>query len=422
MLQGSIDTLGIAEVLRVLASTHKTGQLRLTGDRGAGSVSVADGRMVAADSAQCGSGEPLDAVVFDLLRFEHGQFVFSLDGVPAHGESHDVDDVLASAVARLDDYKQIAAVVPSLDHLVAPVDHLSQERVEITNGEWVLLRTIGDGSPVSDVARVLHLGEIDALRSVKNLVERELAIVAAPDPEAFSDDIGDNSIDVAADIPAVPGFDAPLSTNESTWTPPADNSAVEMIGDDPMSVAALSAEETAAMLDMATSVPAPAAPTPSTTPADLSGTDIAVPDAPAASEMIAEEPSPFAEAFEAVDPTPMEAAPAEPIGFRPPAPPPPPAGSPDAYQNARLEDVQVPAPDPAPVPEASPVAGFDAELPPSPSEIESFGVGVSDTAPLDDAPVSFAETPVADEAVATPAVEEAEDDHALLMRYLRAEG
>ena len=54
-LQGTLDTFALPDVLRLLASTRKTGRLRITADRGSGSIWL-DGGSVVAANANVGQG------------------------------------------------------------------------------------------------------------------------------------------------------------------------------------------------------------------------------------------------------------------------------------------------------------------------------------------------------------------------------
>src|SRR4051795_12598636 len=82
-LQGTLDTFALPDVLRLLASTKKSGRLRITGDRGHGSVWVDGGRVVGAEAAAVPSGCPPVDVVFDLLRYHQGSFTFEVGSMPA---------------------------------------------------------------------------------------------------------------------------------------------------------------------------------------------------------------------------------------------------------------------------------------------------------------------------------------------------
>src|SRR5919106_1274303 len=55
-LQGTLDTFSLPDVLRLLATTAKTGRLRIDGDRGQGSVWLRDGSIVDADADRAVEG------------------------------------------------------------------------------------------------------------------------------------------------------------------------------------------------------------------------------------------------------------------------------------------------------------------------------------------------------------------------------
>ena len=87
-LSGTLDTFALPDVLRLLASTAKTGRLRITGDRGSGSVWVTDGEVVATELASAVTQEPTnEEVVFGLLRFSAGSFTFEADAASPNAGS-----------------------------------------------------------------------------------------------------------------------------------------------------------------------------------------------------------------------------------------------------------------------------------------------------------------------------------------------
>lgn len=49
-LQGTLDTFALADVLRLLANTHKSGRLELAGDRGHGRVWLGEGQLVGGEA------------------------------------------------------------------------------------------------------------------------------------------------------------------------------------------------------------------------------------------------------------------------------------------------------------------------------------------------------------------------------------
>jgi hypothetical protein len=182
MLQGSLDNFALDEVLGLLSSTSKTGRLELDGDRGTGSVTLRDGELVDAHAPGVIRADRPDDVLFELLRYGSGTFVFTATEVPAEAPTRAVAEVLDAAESRLADFRTIEAVVPSLTHHLTPVETLPADEVTIGRREWVALRSIGSGAPVSAVCEALQLNEIEGSRQVKGLIERGLIELHEPVP------------------------------------------------------------------------------------------------------------------------------------------------------------------------------------------------------------------------------------------------
>ncbi len=182
MLQGSLENFTIPEILGLLANTTKTGRLKVSGDRGTGSVWCRDGLLELAEASKLGDDAGIDDVMLELLRYGSGNFSFQVDeAVPAGAEvdSAEVDAVLAGATARLEEWHEIEAVVPSLEHALTPVAELSGAEVTIKADEWEFLVAVGDSRTVGEVAGRLGLGEIDVSRRAKGLIERSLVDIGS---------------------------------------------------------------------------------------------------------------------------------------------------------------------------------------------------------------------------------------------------
>ncbi len=184
-LQGTLDTFALPEVLRLLASTNKTGRLTIDGDRGVGNVWMDAGHVVAGDSEHTSSRASLVEVVFELLRFRSGRFVFEADQTTsAAGAPVDVEPTLAEAEQLLGEWQQIEAVVPSLACAVWLTPELSRSTVVVNAEHWRLLATVGSGSTVGAVGDRFGMGELEVSRAVKELVEAGLVSVSSrPEPE-----------------------------------------------------------------------------------------------------------------------------------------------------------------------------------------------------------------------------------------------
>lgn len=180
MLQGSLENFALDEVLGLLSGTSKTGQLEINGDRGSGTLAFSEGRLTDGTCSSTVNGTELEDVMFEMLRFADGTFSFSSREPGPVESSEDVGTILAGAEHRLRDWRLIEAVVPTLDHRVAPATELPADEVTISRDEWAALTVIASGCPVSNVCDRLELGEVEGSRQIKNLAERQLVVVSEP--------------------------------------------------------------------------------------------------------------------------------------------------------------------------------------------------------------------------------------------------
>ncbi len=218
-LSGTLDTFALPDVLRLLGSTKKTGRLRITGDRGSGSVWVDNGQVVATELTALSSLEPTDIeVVFGLLRFSAGSFTFEADAnSPNAGSPMSMDPILGAAENMLAEWHSIEEVVPSLDVWVGLSPELNGPDVMIDAARWQCIASIGTGAQVGLVAETLNLNEIDACRVVKELVELGLVhlidepariAVSNPPPAPVAEILVDTLAEDEVDTEASEGPDA----------------------------------------------------------------------------------------------------------------------------------------------------------------------------------------------------------------------
>jgi hypothetical protein len=172
-LSGTLGTFALPDVLRLLASTAKTGRLRITGDRGSGSVWVDSGDVVAAELTHAVTQELTNAeVMFGLLRFSVGSFTFDADALAPNATSPSGMEALLSASENmLVEWRAIEEVIPSLDVWVGLRTSLDGPDVMVDQPRWRGIAAVGSGAQVGAVAAVLDLNEIDSCRLVKELLE-----------------------------------------------------------------------------------------------------------------------------------------------------------------------------------------------------------------------------------------------------------
>lgn len=183
-LQGTIETFALPEVLRLLGSGGKTGRLRLSGDRGSGSIWVDGGKVVAAEATGIREGTSPTGVVFELLRYAEGSFTFDDDQSNMRpGTPQDIEVLLGDAERQLADWREIETVVPSLAVRLALADELPDAEVTLDGNNWRSVVAVARGGDVAAIADALDLGELEACRRAKDLIEAGLAVVTELEPE-----------------------------------------------------------------------------------------------------------------------------------------------------------------------------------------------------------------------------------------------
>ena len=406
MLQGSLDTVSLDEVLGFLASSSKTGVLRLSGDRGAGSVWVQDGQMVGAEATH-GCNEPaLEEVIFELLRFSTGTFSFDFDEISTSPSSPmAIEGVLTQANKLLVEWRGIELVVPGLDYRVTPTPSLPADQVTITEDEWATLLAVGANASVEEVSGSLRLGELEGLRRLKGLIERKLILLSEPRVATLPTE----TVMPVEPEPVIDTSDAPTL---------ADAPTPEVVETPEAPVAEEAPDAGSAVIDVPVvgAVPKSLAGEPKpmfSDPAnDLDALNVPPPIAPSARRLSVKRG--IAAKSEPLEKPVM--APEAKVEAVLPAPPPPLPGMPGAPLVEESisdpfagDDVRPPMPPPPPMPSApsgmAPPSGADMPpppAPPSPAEIAKFGTSVDDASSISD--------------------DSENNDSSLLMRYLQSEG
>ena len=183
-LQGTLDTFELPDVLRLLASTRKSGRLNLRSDRGDGDVWLDEGQVVGV--AAPGHGPmPVDEGLFELLRAREGAFVFEPgDEPPSPVSAVDVEPLLAVVEEQLAAWREIEAVVPSLAAWLALSSSLPTATVTVDAETWRLIAAIGSGLTVGELGDHLGLGEVLVSGVVRDLVAIGLAEVSVAPVQA----------------------------------------------------------------------------------------------------------------------------------------------------------------------------------------------------------------------------------------------
>jgi len=181
-LQGTLDTFSLPDILAMLSSTKKKGELQVRGPGFAGSVWMDEGKLVGAEVPRCPT---LVDAVFELMRLPQGEFSFQGES-PVRGPmtAQAVGDVLGDAEDRLIEWRDIAVHIPSVHtrlHL-APASPSSQ--VVLDPDQWRLVVASSHGVSLAELADYMDMGEFQICRTAKFLVENGLATAEAVAPPA----------------------------------------------------------------------------------------------------------------------------------------------------------------------------------------------------------------------------------------------
>ena len=214
-LQGSLDGFPLPDVLALLASTKKRGELRVSGHQGSGRVWMTDGAVVAAESGSARA--PVD-VLFQLLRVDTGSFSFDPHADVPEGRALELELLLAEAQARLAEWQLISEVVPSLATLVELAEELPSSKATVTAAQWQVLRAVAGGGTVQDVAKVLDVDEFHACQAVKQLVDAGLVTVGEGMSESADDGDEDNveQEEEVVDVDAAAEDDAEVDADDES--------------------------------------------------------------------------------------------------------------------------------------------------------------------------------------------------------------
>ena len=232
MIRGTLREFSLAEVIRLISQTRRTGVLEITGPTGSGRVQFRDGAICGAESTL--SREPLgrklvrsgvlsesqlwnalsrqdksprrlgealvsaglaapeevdsalreqveDSIV-DVLRLEPTEFSWNAEA-PHEGVVVLPAETLLSALSdRMHELETIKSHIPSEDASVslAPIPPFGADEIRLTLDDWRVLVFLSARRTVRDLLHYSGSGETQMLRSLEHLVSAGLIEVADP--------------------------------------------------------------------------------------------------------------------------------------------------------------------------------------------------------------------------------------------------
>jgi hypothetical protein len=218
MLNGSLDTIALPDVLRLIATSGKSGLLRIEDASPSGRIFIVDGRVAFATTRN--HDDPIDdllhmeyradyvgsaddrrivdltellesnpeafhrfleqmvvEVLSRLLRVDEGRFRFDVD-VRSRWEiphSFDVEEMINQAEVRAEAWIRIFEVVPSATEPFRMAPRLDKmEEIALGPRDWALLAVTGASTTIKDISQELKIFEFAAAKKVAELAQRGL--------------------------------------------------------------------------------------------------------------------------------------------------------------------------------------------------------------------------------------------------------
>jgi hypothetical protein len=217
VLQGTFDTFSFGEVLQLLARARKTGALRVDAG-GTATLWLDAGECCAVEGGEhvgaVHDGRELLArlvdVGFGVARLGAGGFRFIADETApwTAGTTVTVERLLADIEPLLAQWREIEAVVPSLECRPVLNDELGRERLEVDRDVWRLLVSVDGRRTVRDLAHRTGASVFDLCHTLMDLVAAgAVAVPAAPDVLVYPHPIPEGVVQPEA--PYGPGVDVP---------------------------------------------------------------------------------------------------------------------------------------------------------------------------------------------------------------------
>lgn len=227
MLEGTLDTFTLTEILRLLASTRKTGCLHVRGRQdqgrvwlrdgevqhaalggrsltlsrrlvGAGLVTVDDIRqalppegdelqlstrlveegVLEADTVEALRRQQIEDAAFDLMRWDAGTFRFDSTADELTVPAMSVEDLLEDCRRRLDEWEDLRSALPDRNAVIgltpALADARDQVELSLAADEWRLLTLVDGRRTVGQLAELSGQGEFRTCTLLIGLVNAGL--------------------------------------------------------------------------------------------------------------------------------------------------------------------------------------------------------------------------------------------------------
>jgi hypothetical protein len=189
VLQGTLETLALPELLGLLAQSRKTGALWLDAANSSAVLYIVDGRCCAAESSEAGDALTDEAallarvidVCFAVERADDGTFRFGPEEPPwACADPVDLEGAIDELARLVDEWREIQSVIPSLDCRIRLADELGVEELTVDRERWQLIVSLDGRRSVRDLVRKTSRPVLEVCHAILELVDSGAVNVGPP--------------------------------------------------------------------------------------------------------------------------------------------------------------------------------------------------------------------------------------------------
>jgi len=173
-LEGNLTDFEITSLLQLVHLENKDGALKIKGKGHEGVIYFKNGFLIHAET-NSSKGE---SAIQEILTWTKGKFEFVPgEEAPETTVNLPIPNVILEAARRIDEWKKIESVIPSVYVVVDFVEDPDVGNIEIKPEEWKLLSFVDGTRTIKEIAEAANMGEFNAAKVFWGLVTSGLVKV-----------------------------------------------------------------------------------------------------------------------------------------------------------------------------------------------------------------------------------------------------
>lgn len=179
--RGSLMEIALLDVLQLLSTTRKSGQLVVRSGKETGRIFIEDGRIYFACMADGGLVDP-HKVLYRLLRWSSGTFELEKSDVRTvpNPITEPPDVLLLEGARQLDELRQLGEQLPPLDATVRLASPLPGRLASLPERELDFLQLVLEHGTLRRILDHFRGTDVEGYRCLLELIERKYLTVAPP--------------------------------------------------------------------------------------------------------------------------------------------------------------------------------------------------------------------------------------------------